>query len=67
MDIGIAASCAEAVGVMDKTMAITAEHEPRKQFGVTIASFRLLRHRVADMKMQQELARSDELLRRPQS
>jgi len=31
----LAASCAEAVGVMDKTMAITAEYlNTRKQFGV---------------------------------
>jgi alkylation response protein AidB-like acyl-CoA dehydrogenase len=30
----------------------------RKQFGVNIASFQALRHRVADMKMQLELGRS---------
>jgi len=59
VDIGIAASCAEAVGVMDKTLAITVEYmNTRKQFGVAIASFQALRHRVADMKMQLELARS---------
>jgi alkylation response protein AidB-like acyl-CoA dehydrogenase len=59
VDIGIAAVCAEAVGVMDKTLAITTEYmNTRKQFGVTIASFQALRHRVADMKMQLELARS---------
>ena len=58
-DIGIAASCAEAVGVMDKTLALTVEYmNTRKQFGVTISSFQALRHRVADMKMQLELARS---------
>ena len=59
MDIGIAASCAEAVGVMDKTLAVTVEYmNTRKQFGVAISSFQALRHRVADMKMQLELARS---------
>jgi alkylation response protein AidB-like acyl-CoA dehydrogenase len=59
VDTGIAATCAEAVGVMDKTLAITVEYmNQRKQFGVFIASFQALRHRVADMKMQLELARS---------
>ncbi|WP_332775815.1 acyl-CoA dehydrogenase family protein [Polaromonas sp.] len=59
VDIGIAAACAEAVGVMDKTLAITTEYmNTRKQFGVAISSFQALRHRVADMKMQLELARS---------
>jgi len=59
VDIGIAATCAEAVGVMDKTLAVTVEYmNQRKQFGVTIASFQALRHRVSDMKMQLELARS---------
>ena len=59
VDVGIAALCAEAVGVMDKTMAITAEYlNTRKQFGVALSSFQALRHRAADMKMQLELARS---------
>ena len=59
VDIGIAATCAEAVGVMDKTLLITAEYmNTRKQFGVPISSFQALRHRAADMKMQLELARS---------
>ncbi|MDZ7919571.1 acyl-CoA dehydrogenase family protein [Rhodoferax sp.] len=59
VDVGIAATCAEAVGVMDKTMALTAEYlNTRKQFGVAISSFQALRHRAADMKMQLELARS---------
>ena len=59
VDTGIAALCAEAVGVMDQTLALTVDYmNQRKQFGVTIASFQALRHRVADMKMQVELARS---------
>ncbi|MGE0096926.1 MAG: acyl-CoA dehydrogenase family protein [Hydrogenophaga sp.] len=59
VDIGIAAICAEAVGVLDRTLAITVEYmNTRKQFGVAIATFQALRHRVADMKMQLELARS---------
>ena len=59
IDVGIAATCAEAVGVMDKTLAITVDYmNTRKQFGVAIATFQALRHRVADMKMQLELARS---------
>ncbi|MEO8542105.1 MAG: acyl-CoA dehydrogenase family protein [Burkholderiaceae bacterium] len=59
VDIGIAATCAQAVGIMDKTLAITAEYlNTRKQFGVVIGSFQALRHRIADMKMQLELARS---------
>ncbi|CAN7275402.1 acyl-CoA dehydrogenase family protein [Variovorax paradoxus] len=59
VDVGIAATCAEAVGVMDKTLALTVDYmNQRKQFGVTISTFQALRHRVADMKMQLELARS---------
>jgi alkylation response protein AidB-like acyl-CoA dehydrogenase len=59
VDIAIASHCAEAVGLMDKLLAITVEYmNTRKQFGVTIASFQALRHRVADVKMQLELARS---------
>jgi alkylation response protein AidB-like acyl-CoA dehydrogenase len=59
IDVGTAALCAQAVGVMDKTIALTAEYlNTRKQFGVAIASFQALRHRLADVKMQVELARS---------
>ena len=59
VDVGIAAVCAEAVGAMDKMVAITVDYmNTRKQFGVTLASFQALRHRIADVKMQQELGRS---------
>jgi len=59
VDTGIAALCAEAVGAMDQLVAVTVEYmNTRKQFGVAIASFQALRHRIADVKMQLELARS---------
>ncbi len=59
VDTGIAATCAEAVGVLEQSVALTVDYmNQRKQFGVVIASFQALRHRVADMKMQLELARS---------
>ena len=59
VDIGIAAQCAEAVGLMDRLVAITIDYmNTRKQFGVTLATFQVLRHRMADVKMQLELGRS---------
>ena len=59
IDTGIAALCAEAVGAMDKLFELTVEYmNTRKQFGVAIGTFQARRHRIADMKMQLELARS---------
>jgi hypothetical protein len=58
-DVGVAAGCAEGVGLMDRLVRLTVEYmNTRKQFGVPIASFQALRHRVADVKMQLELGRS---------
>ena len=58
-DVAIAALCAEAVGLMDRMVAVTVDYmHQRKQFGVAIASFQALRHRIADVKMQLELGRS---------
>jgi alkylation response protein AidB-like acyl-CoA dehydrogenase len=58
-DAGIAAHCAEAVGLMDRLVAITVDYmNTRKQFGTTLATFQALRHRMADVKMQLELGRS---------
>jgi len=58
-DVAIAAGCAEAVGLMDKLLAITADYmQQRKQFGVPLTTFQALRHRAADVKMQVELGRS---------
>ena len=59
VDAGIAGQCAEAVGLMDRLVAITVEYmNTRKQFGSTLAGFQALRHRIADVKMQLELGRS---------
>ncbi len=59
VDVGIAAVCAEGVGLMERLTAMTAEYlNTRKQFGVAIGSFQALRHRIADVKMQLELGRS---------
>ncbi len=59
VDTGIAALAAEAVGAMDKLFDLTVDYlNTRKQFGVPIGTFQALRHRIADMKMQLELARS---------
>ena len=59
VDVGIAAACAEGVGAMDRMVAITVDYmNTRKQFGTTLATFQALRHRIADVKMAQELGRS---------
>ncbi|MEY3253445.1 MAG: hypothetical protein RL227_2418 [Pseudomonadota bacterium] len=59
VDIGSAAVCAEAVGLMDRLVAVTVDYmNTRKQFGATLSSFQALRHRVADVKMHLELGRS---------
>lgn len=59
VDVGVAAHCAEGVGLMDRLVEITIDYmNTRKQFGNTLASFQALRHRMADVKMQLELGRS---------
>jgi len=59
VDVGIAATCAEGVGLMDKMLAITLDYlNTRKQFGVALSTFQSLRHRAADCKMALELGRS---------
>jgi alkylation response protein AidB-like acyl-CoA dehydrogenase len=58
-DLGVAALCAEAVGVLQATLDATLEYtRTRKQFGVPIARFQALQHRMADMLMHVEQARS---------
>lgn len=53
------AICAEAVGAMEVTYKKTVEYtKTRKQFGVAIAKFQALQHRMADMFTEYEQARS---------
>jgi alkylation response protein AidB-like acyl-CoA dehydrogenase len=55
----IVAVCAEAVGAMDALLNATVDYtKQRKQFGQSISSFQVLRHRMADMYMDIELTRS---------
>jgi alkylation response protein AidB-like acyl-CoA dehydrogenase len=59
LDYGLAALCAEAFGCMDRIFsATTAYSRSRLQFGVPIASFQALQHRMADMLMHLEQSRS---------
>ncbi len=56
---GLLALCAEAVGAMDVAKDATLEYlRTRKQFGVPIGSFQALQHRMADLLLEIEQARS---------
>ena len=59
LDYGTIGLCAEAVGAMDAALWITRDYlKTRKQFGVTLSTFQALQHRMADMLVETELARS---------
>jgi alkylation response protein AidB-like acyl-CoA dehydrogenase len=59
VDRGIAALCAEAIGIMVALNEATLNHlKTRKQFGVPIGKFQALQHRMADMFIATEQARS---------
>jgi alkylation response protein AidB-like acyl-CoA dehydrogenase len=56
---GLTAISAEAVAVMDVLLAQTLEYlRTRKQFGVPIGSFQALKHRMANLALEIEQARS---------
>jgi alkylation response protein AidB-like acyl-CoA dehydrogenase len=59
LDIGLAALCAEAVGVMQALVDATVDYvRVRQQFGQPIGRFQALQHRIADMLIHLESARS---------
>jgi len=59
VDFVTALLCAEAVGVMKSANDATLEYlKTRKQFGVTIGTFQALQHRMVDMYVTAEQARS---------
>ncbi|MDZ7863995.1 acyl-CoA dehydrogenase family protein [Acidovorax sp.] len=56
---GVLALCAEALGAMEVAKKDTLEYlQTRKQFGVPIGSFQALQHRMADLLLEVEQARS---------
>ena len=59
VDFGTALVCAEAVGAMKFACDTTLEYlKTRKQFGVPIGTFQALQHRIVDMFVAYEQARS---------
>jgi alkylation response protein AidB-like acyl-CoA dehydrogenase len=59
VDRGVAALCAEAVGIVEALNEATLSYlKTRKQFGVPIGRFQALQHRMADMFIAAEQSRS---------
>jgi alkylation response protein AidB-like acyl-CoA dehydrogenase len=58
-DLGIAAVCAEAMGALEAIFQQTVEYtKTRKQFDVPISRFQALQHRMVDMLIHVEQAKS---------
>ncbi|KIC14555.1 MULTISPECIES: acyl-CoA dehydrogenase family protein [unclassified Leisingera] len=56
---GLTAICAEALGAMEAAKDLTISYlKERKQFGMPIGKFQALQHRMADMLIEVEQARS---------
>jgi alkylation response protein AidB-like acyl-CoA dehydrogenase len=59
VDFATALTCAEAVGAIKSANDATLEYlKTRKQFGVPIGTFQALQHRMVDMVIEHEQARS---------
>lgn len=58
-DCALALQMAEAAGLLDRLLALTIDYTlQRRQFGRPIADFQALQHRMVDMYLSCELARS---------
>ena len=63
LDYGAGLLCFEALGAMEALFAATLDYlKTRRQFGVPIGKFQVLQHRMADMVIHLEQARSMALL-----
>ena len=58
-DLAVFTLCAEALGSMEQAVALTVDYtRNRQQFGMPLARFQVLQHRMVDMQTHVEQARS---------